>query len=209
MASTIVPAEIDAFLARVSPAVRQRDARTLLHLMMRVTGQPPVLAGTGIGFGHYRYRYASGHEGETTAAGFAPRKAAMSIYFVDGMGRHEAALAKLGPHTHGVGCLYVKDLAKVDLDVLEQMLISSYETLTSGTYPLRAREGRPQDAATARPLPAVGRPATAALHLAGYQTLESLAGTAAKDLLALHGVGPKAVGVIAAALAAERLSPLS
>ncbi len=138
-----VPAEIEAFIGRVTPAVRQRDARTLLSLMARATGQPPVLVGTAIGYGHYHYRYPSGREGDTFAAGFAPRKAAMSIYFVDGLGRHEQALRHLGPHTHGVGCLYVKDLAAVDLDLLEQMVRSSYETLTAETYTLRARDGKP------------------------------------------------------------------
>lgn len=139
-----VPDEVLAFLDTVTPAVRQRDARTLLELMMRVTGEPPELERSMLGFGRYSYKYPSGRSGETSAAGFAPRKAAMSIYFMDGLSAHEEALGRLGPHTkQGVGCLYVKDLSKLDLAVLEETVRVSYATLTAGTYGLRARDGKP------------------------------------------------------------------
>ena len=50
-------------------------------------------------------------------------------------------------------------------------------------------------------LPRTGEPATRALELAGFTTLESVAGVPDKELLALHGVGPKAVRIIREALA--------
>ena len=43
-------------------------------------------------------------------------------------------LARLGPHTTGVGCLYVKDLDDVDLAVLEGIVASSYASVRDGTY---------------------------------------------------------------------------
>jgi predicted Fe-Mo cluster-binding NifX family protein len=47
------------------------------------------------------------------------------------------------------------------------------------------------------PIPtAVGRPATRAFEEAGYRTLEDLAGTSEKALLALHGVGPRAIRIL-------------
>jgi DNA repair protein RadC len=53
------------------------------------------------------------------------------------------------------------------------------------------------------PLPRnIGRPATAALTLAGYHTLESLDGASAQELLRLHGVGPAAIARLREALAA-------
>ncbi|WP_116451245.1 DNA-binding protein [Blastococcus litoris] len=52
----------------------------------------------------------------------------------------------------------------------------------------------------------IGRPATAALTEAGYTTLRSLDGVPARDLLAMHGVGPKAVAVLRTALADHGLS---
>lgn len=43
---------------------------------------------------------------------------------------------------------------------------------------------------------AIGRPATQALHLAGMTTLDQIARRTASDLLALHGVGPKAIRIL-------------
>ena len=132
---------VERLLDRVVPAKRQRDARTMLAVMTRVTGQPPVVDRNAVGFGSYHYRYASGHEGTAAAAGFAPRRNALVVYVMDGVGAHADLLARLGPHTTGVGCIYVKDLTQIDLGVLEQIVTRSYATLTAGTYTLRAREG--------------------------------------------------------------------
>jgi hypothetical protein len=125
----------------VTPEKRQRDARTMLALMRRVTGTEPTLWGTAVGFGSYHYRYESGREGDAAAVSFAPRKAALVVYLLDGVGAHEDRLARLGPHTTGVGCLYLKDLERVDLGVLEEIVTSSWRTLTAATYTKRAREG--------------------------------------------------------------------
>jgi hypothetical protein len=129
------------FLAAVTPAKRRRDAHTMLALMERVTGVEPVLWGTAIGFGSYHYRYDSGREGDAAAAAFAPRKAATVVYLMDGVGAHERDLARLGPHTTGVGCLYLKDVSAVDLDVLAEIVGGAYRTLTAGVYTKRARDG--------------------------------------------------------------------
>ncbi len=56
-----------------------------------------------------------------------------------------------------------------------------------------------------RPLPdGIGAPATRALTEAGYPTLDALVGVSAKHLLALHGVGPKAIRVLRQELARIR-----
>jgi hypothetical protein len=125
----------------VTPEKRRRDAEKLLELMARVTGESPQLWGSVIGFGQYHYKYKSGREGDAPAAGFSPRKAATSIYLPDGLGRYGDQLRQLGPHTTGVGCLYIKDLDKIDISVLEGIVTESYRTLTVDTYGLRAREG--------------------------------------------------------------------
>src|SRR5215218_10268641 len=132
---------VRTYLDGVTPEKRRRDAENLLALMSRVTGETPQLWGSVIGFGQYHYKYPTGREGDAAAAGFAPRKAATTIYLLDGIGRYGAQLERLGPHTTGVGCLYIKDLDKIDLSVLEGIMTESYRTLTAGTYGLRAREG--------------------------------------------------------------------
>jgi hypothetical protein len=52
----------------------------------------------------------------------------------------------------------------------------------------------------------IGKPATGALLHAGYRTLEDVSGLTAAGLLALHGVGPKAVRLLREALAAKGLA---
>jgi hypothetical protein len=66
---------------------------------------------------------------------------ATTIYLPDGIGHYGEKLDQLGPHTTGVGCLYIKDLDKIDFSVLEDIVAESYRTLTADTYRLRAREG--------------------------------------------------------------------
>jgi hypothetical protein len=138
---TQVPTEVRDFVAAVEHAVRRRDAETMLELMVRATGEAPVLRGTIVEFGRYHYEYASGRSGDAAAAGFAPRTARTVVYLMDGLEAHAADLERLGPHEGSVGCLYLKDLEQVDLSVLEKIVADSYRTLTAGTYGLRAREG--------------------------------------------------------------------
>lgn len=132
--------DVQAYLAAVPSPRRRRDAVTLTEMMERVTGEEPRLWGSIVGFGEYHYRYQSGREGDVAAAAFAARKAASTIYLPDGVGAHTDLLEKLGPHTTGVGCLYIKDLEDVDLAVLEAIVARSYATLTSGTFGSRARD---------------------------------------------------------------------
>lgn len=141
MPTTWTDVDPGAYLDAVTPAVRRRDADTLRDLMERVTGEPPRMFGASIvGFGEYHYEYASGRSGDAPAIAFAPRKPATTIYLPDSVGAHEERLAALGPHTTGVGCLYLKDLERVDLGVLEQILRASWATVTSGTFGQRAHE---------------------------------------------------------------------
>jgi hypothetical protein len=134
---------VSNYLDTVSSPTRRGDAETLLELMGQVSGEPARMWGSSIvGFGQYHYRYDSGREGDGPAASFAPRKAAMSIYLPDGTGAYADLLNRLGSHTTGVGCLYLKDLAQVDLGVLEEIVGESYRTLTAGTYSHRAVDHR-------------------------------------------------------------------
>ena len=135
--------EVERFLQGVVPARRQRDARTMVDVIVRVTGERPSVHGTMIGFGSYHYRYASGREGDAPAAAFAPRKAALSVYLMDGVEAHADLLDRLGPHSAGVACVYLKDLEQNDLDVLARIVAESYATLTAGTYRWRARDAGP------------------------------------------------------------------
>jgi hypothetical protein len=111
------------FIEAVPGPVRRDDAKTLAALMTRVTGEPPAMWGPSIiGFGSYHYRYDSGHEGDACRLGFSPRKAELVLYVLNGSTEQEAQLARLGKHRTGKACLYIKKLADVDMNVLEELV---------------------------------------------------------------------------------------
>jgi hypothetical protein len=122
--TTPTSSDVDAFLDAIPDETRRADARQLCTIMTEVTGEPPVLWGSSIiGFGSYNYRYESGHKGTSALAGFAPRKQHLVVYLVGGYeDRYDKLLSELGPHKTGKGCLYIKRLADVDLDVLRQLV---------------------------------------------------------------------------------------
>jgi len=124
--------DVPGLIARSAPAVRRRDAETLAALMQEISGREPATWGTIIGFGRVHYRYPTGTEGETGILSFAPRKAATTIYLLDGVDAHAGDLAALGPHTTGVGCLYIKDLEQIDVDVLRRILTRSLAWVEAG-----------------------------------------------------------------------------
>jgi hypothetical protein len=117
---------VTAFVAALSEPAKRSDTKTLMALMRRASGEKPRLWGPSIiGFGTFHYRYESGREGDTVLVGFSPRKPALVLYGVTGFKGAEALLAKLGKYTTGKGCLYIKKLADVDHDVLEQLIASA------------------------------------------------------------------------------------
>ncbi len=109
----------------MEPAGRREDATLLLDLMRRASGEPPVLWGSMIGFGHYSYRTDSGHEGEMFLTGFAPRKANMVVYVMPGFDGWAGDPKALGPHKTGKSCLYLGRLSRIDLAALERIVEAS------------------------------------------------------------------------------------
>ena len=127
MSTAPTDADVEAFVEAIAKPVRRRDARTLLALYAKITGEPAVIWGpTIIGYGSYHYRYASGRTGSAGAAGFSPRPRATTIYLPDGFDDYAEDLAALGPHSLGKVCLYLKDLETNDLAALERILTASY-----------------------------------------------------------------------------------
>ena len=116
-------ASVDAFINAIDDERKRDDARAVAAMMADITGAPAKMWGSSIvGFGTYHYRYASGREGDFMEVGFAPRKRALTLYIMAGFSAYEELLAKLGKHTTGKSCLYVKRLADVDLAVLRELI---------------------------------------------------------------------------------------
>ena len=120
------PAGVDAYLESVEPEARRADAKAVCAIMARLSGEPPVMwGGSIVGFGRYAYAYDSGRTGEAMRIGFSARKSALVLYIIGGFPRHEAILARLGKHTTGKSCLYLKRLSDADPAVLEELIAAS------------------------------------------------------------------------------------
>jgi uncharacterized protein DUF1801 len=119
------PTEVSAaaFIEALPDAAKRADAKALVKLMGRVSGEKPKMWGPSIiGFGSHHYKYDSGREGDMPVVAFSPRKSATVFYIRATAPGSAALLAKLGKHTTGKGCLYIKRLADVDLGVLEALI---------------------------------------------------------------------------------------
>ena len=118
---------------RSLPDVGQRvDARELAVLM----GEGLGAAADHVGVLHRRIRIDALHV-RVRLARATPRRSASRlarasscIYGVGTFPEYEHLLELLGPHSTGVGCLYVKRLSDVDQTVLETILSQSWESRT-------------------------------------------------------------------------------
>jgi hypothetical protein len=127
------------FVAALADPRRREEAAAIDAMHRRVTSHQPRMWGPSIiGYGSYDYRYESGREGTWMRAGFSPRKAAMTIYlmgnYCDRQNEVDALFARLGKHSTGKSCLYIKKLDDVDLAVLEALVAISWDIMNA-QYP--------------------------------------------------------------------------
>ncbi|MEK4947732.1 DUF1801 domain-containing protein [Carnobacterium sp. FSL W8-0810] len=124
------------FVEKIEDDKKRQDVHRLIQLFSEETGNAPKMWGTTIiGFGRYRYKYASGHEGDAAPVGFSPRKAQFSIYLSQPDNEKRASqLTRLGKHKMGKGCLYIKKLDDIDESVLKELVQDSVNYIKE-TYP--------------------------------------------------------------------------
>lgn len=124
------------FLDSLPEQKRRADCETIAAMMQQATGEPPVLWGSSIvGFGTYLVSYANGTQAEWPLIGFSPRKQDITLYVMFGEDSHADLLARLGKHRTSKVCLYVKRLADLDLDVLQQLIADTVAAME----PVRVR----------------------------------------------------------------------
>jgi hypothetical protein len=120
--------DVAAFIDGIEDQRKREDAKALLALMEKVTGEKPALWGPSIvGFGDLHYKYESGREGDWFRVGFSPRKQNLTLYVTDYIKEDDPLLARLGKFTTGKACIYVKRLEDIDTAVLEDLVKRSYE----------------------------------------------------------------------------------
>ena len=121
---------VDSFIATVEDDNVRADCYTLINLMEKIISEKPKMWGPAIiGFGKYAYKYESGRSGEICMTSFSPRKANITLYVLAGFPGQAELLQKLGKHKSGKGCLYIKKLDDVNINVLESLIKESIKFL--------------------------------------------------------------------------------
>lgn len=120
--------DVEAFLNGVEDERKRQACFTVLQIMEQATGAKAKMWGDSIvGFGTYRYKYASGREGEWMLTGFSPRKQNLTLYIMSGFDAYDELLGNLGKYKTGKSCLYINKLADVDIEVLTDLVEQSVQ----------------------------------------------------------------------------------
>ncbi len=122
----VTAASVTQFIDNLPDEGKRADAQVLLDLMQKATKAEPKMWGDSIvGFGTYHYVGKSGREGDWFVAGFSPRKQNLTLYMLGGWAEQTELLAKLGQHSLGMGCLYIKRLDAVNGPVLKRLIAAA------------------------------------------------------------------------------------
>ena len=113
------------FIKGLNDEGRREDCSTLAKLMTKAAGATGAMYGQNIvGFGTQTITYAGGRTGEWPVVAFSPRKADLTLY-VGARNAPKPLLKELGKHKVSGGCLHIKRLSDVDLDVLGRLIADS------------------------------------------------------------------------------------
>lgn len=116
------PESVDAFLD-AQPGSRSEECRTLNRMMESATGSAGEMWGRAIvGYGRRMIPYANGKTQEWMVIGFSPRKAALTLYIPGGFEGRADLLERIGTHSCGQGCLYIKRLDAVNQEALVELI---------------------------------------------------------------------------------------
>ena len=128
-------ASVIDFINSVEDEQKRQDCYEIMGIMKEITGEEPKMwGGSIVGFGSYHYKYNSGREGDWFLTGFSPRKQNLSLYIMSGFDHYGTMMAKLGKYKTGKSCLYIKQLADIDGNILKEMITNSVEMI-SKMYP--------------------------------------------------------------------------
>ena len=113
---------VEGFLEKITDKEQQKDSRTIIELMQKATKSPPKMWWSAIiGFGDKHLVYDSGRELDWFVMGFSPRKNALSLYLSFDINACPL-LTKLWKYKTGKGCLYIKKLSDINIEILKQIM---------------------------------------------------------------------------------------
>jgi hypothetical protein len=128
MKTKVNESSVEEFLEKVENEQKRKDSFEIVKIMQQVTKKKPKMWGPAIiGFGSYHYKYESGREGDMPQIAFSPRKQNITLYIGVGEDSDHPLLKKLGKYTTSKACLYIKKLADVDRNVLQELIADSYK----------------------------------------------------------------------------------
>ena len=127
-------ASVKEFLNQIPDKERREDCFAVAKIMEEITGDKPKMWGPSIvGFGTWHYKYASGREGDWPVTGFSPRKKDLTLYLMMGFNKHTELMQKLGKHSTGKSCLYIKRLSDIHVPTLKKLIKTSIKDLQDYT----------------------------------------------------------------------------
>lgn len=126
-------ASVKDFLNQIPDEERRKDCFEVAKIMEEASGSKPKMWGPSIvGFGTYHYKYASGREGDWPVLAFSPRKKDLTLYIMAGLAdKYPELMEKLGKHSTGKSCLYIKRLSDVHMPTLKKLIRESVKQLQS------------------------------------------------------------------------------
>lgn len=119
---------VEEVIEAIPNVKKQEDARKLVDIFSAATKEPPVVWGEkAIGFGSYKYKYASGHSGEFYRTGFMVSTSKISLHmdiYLDDPQMQER-FKKLGKFKTGKSCVYINKLSDIDVDILTELIAAA------------------------------------------------------------------------------------
>jgi hypothetical protein len=123
---------VESFIKKIPDPQMREDCFTIVKLMKEATrSEPQLWGGSIVGFGTSRVKYAGGREGDWPLLCFSPRKQNLTLYMM--ADSNAELLEKLGKHSVGKGCLYIKRLSDIDLPTLKKLIRETVKRKKQGS----------------------------------------------------------------------------
>lgn len=114
---------VDDFINTIKDETKRKDCFELIKILKKQTRLEPKMWGPSIvGFGSHHYKYESGREGDSPNFAFSPRAASIALYLSANFQDREILLQKFGKYKSDKGCVHIKSLADISIEILQEMI---------------------------------------------------------------------------------------
>lgn len=139
----LTKASVAKFLNAIPDERKRQDCWAIVEIMQAATKAEPRMWGSNIvGFGTYHYSYASGQEADWPIVGFSPRKQNITLYLSSGFEQYDELLSKLGKHSCGKVCIYIKRLSDIHVPTLKKLVNASVKHVIKTHPPAKRQSAR-------------------------------------------------------------------